>query len=165
MKSDVARFTTYVQTCQQPDLVPDQTRTQSLFKCLMGWEKTGDSSLVQDRFYAGDKTRNISLQLFLQQCRLRAVSLFSWSVELNARDTQITTRVTEGARRLPPSFLASRGFAAKRSHARALPLLNLKKKRDCSQSRSNVAKQVTCCLLPVFPYLWSASEVRFKNCE
>ena len=32
--------------------------------------------------------------------------------------------------RLPPSFLASRGFTAQRSHARALPLLNLKKKRD-----------------------------------
>ena len=39
-------------------------------------------------------------------CRLRAVSLFSWSVGQNARDTQMTTRVTEGARRerpLPPS--------------------------------------------------------------
>ena len=35
---------------------------------------------------------------------------------------------------LPPSFLASRGFAAQRFRARALPLLNLKKKRDCSQS-------------------------------
>ena len=39
----------------------------------------------------------------------------------------------------PPSFLASRGFAAQRSRAqrsraRALPFLNLKKKRDCSQS-------------------------------
>ena len=31
--------------------------------------------------------------------RQRAVSLFSWSVEQNARDTQMTTRVTEGARR------------------------------------------------------------------
>ena len=29
--------------------------------------------------------------------RLRAVSLFCWSVEQNARDTQMTTRVTEGA--------------------------------------------------------------------
>ena len=69
-------------------------------------------------------------------CRLRAVSLFSWSVEQNARDTQITTRVTEGARRerLPPSFLASRGVATQRSRARAVPLLNLKKKRGCSQS-------------------------------
>ena len=71
--------------------------------------------------------------------RLRAVSLFSWSVEQNARDTQMTTRVTEGARRerhgLPFSFLTSRGFAAERSRARALPLINLKKKRDCSQSR------------------------------
>ena len=38
----------------------------------------------------------------------------------------MTTRVTEGARRerhLPPSFLASRGFAAQRLRARALPLL------------------------------------------
>ena len=33
-----------------------------------------------------------------------------------------------------PSFLASRGFAAQRSRACALPLLNLKKKRHCSQS-------------------------------
>ena len=31
--------------------------------------------------------------------RLWAVSLFSWSVDQNARDTQMTTRVTEGARR------------------------------------------------------------------
>ena len=50
--------------------------------------------------------------------RPRAVSLFSCSVEQSARDTQMTTRVTEGARRerhpnsfllgLPPSLLASR---------------------------------------------------------
>ena len=38
---------------------------------------------------------------------------------------------------LPPSFLASRGFAAQRLRAPALPLLNLKKKRDCSQSSSD----------------------------
>ena len=83
--------------------------------------------------------------------RLRAVSLFSWSVEQNARDTQMTTHVTEGARRvrhdalffllgLPPSFLASRGFAAQRSRACALPLLNLRKKRECSQSTHVCAK-------------------------
>ena len=29
--------------------------------------------------------------------RLRAVSLFSWSVEQNAQDTQMAARVTEGA--------------------------------------------------------------------
>ena len=39
MKSVVARFTTYVQTCQQPDLVQDQTRAQSLFKCFFGGER------------------------------------------------------------------------------------------------------------------------------
>ena len=46
--------------------------------------------------------------------RLRAVSLFSWSVEQNSRDTQMTTRVTEGVR--------------------ALPILNLKKKRETAHS-------------------------------
>ena len=75
--------------------------------------------------------------------RLQVVSLFSWSVEQNARDTRMTTRVTEGTRRerhdkcrqylffllgLPPSFLASRSYAAQHSNACALPLLNLKKK-------------------------------------
>ena len=36
---------------------------------------------------------------------------------------------------LPPSFLVSRSFAAQRSRTHALPLLNLKKKRDWSQSK------------------------------
>ena len=36
--------------------------------------------------------------------------------------------------RLPPSFLASRGFAARRSHARALPLLKIWRKREAAQS-------------------------------
>ena len=66
---------------------------------------------------------------------------FLRSVEQNARDTQMTTRMTEGARRerlffllgLPPSFLASRGFDAQRSRARALPLLN-PKKRETARS-------------------------------
>ena len=44
---------------------------------------------------------------------------FSWSVEQNARDTQMTTRATEGARRERP---------LPRSRTRALPLLKLKKK-------------------------------------
>ena len=58
--------------------------------------------------------------------RLRAVSLFSWSVKQNAQDTQMTTRVTEGARRerLPPSFLASRvsRLASRVSRLAASPL-------------------------------------------
>ena len=45
-------------------------------------------------------------------------------------------RLAKRRRHTPPSFLASRGFAAQGSRARALPLLNLKKKRDCSQSMS-----------------------------
>ena len=87
-------------------------------------------------------------------CRFRAVSLFFfWSVEQNARDMQMTTRVTENTRRerLPPSFLASRGFAAQRSCARALPLLNLKKKRDCSQSTFPVVTRIL-SILKFFVY-------------
>ena len=69
--------------------------------------------------------------VILFKCRLRAVSLFSWSVEENARDTQMTTRVTEGARRAAG---CRPRHSARRSRARALPRLNLKKKRDCSHS-------------------------------
>ena len=77
--------------------------------------------------------------LILAQSRLRAVSRFSWSVEQNARDTQMTTRLTEGG--LPPSFLASRDFVAQHSRVRALPLQNLKKKRDYSESRLKRERQ------------------------
>ena len=56
-----------------------------------------------------------------QADRLRAVSLFSWSVEQNARHTQMTTRVTEGA-------------SAALARACTPLTVNLKKKRYCSQS-------------------------------
>ena len=68
-----------------------------------------------------------------QTCRLRAVSLFSWSVEQNAQDTQMTTRVT---------FIFSSRAAALASQlprARGLPLLNTEKKRGCSQPNRHAA--------------------------
>ena len=138
--------------------------------------------------------------------RLWAVSLFSWSVKQNARDTQMTMRVTEGTRRerhnkrettyqprenglsRSSDFLAwklkcwrarkrdlrvclnNRGFPtflflksaayavhrvrvfsgcrpcsshdAQCSRARTLPLLNLKKKRDWSQSTLQITGHV-----------------------
>ena len=50
----------------------------------------------------------------------------------------MTTRMTEGCETVGcrPLFsrLAARGFDARSSRARAAPSLNLKKKRDCSQS-------------------------------
>ena len=64
--------------------------------------------------------------------RLRVVSLFSRSVEQNARDTQMTTRATESARRERHEC----------SRARALPSLNLEKKRDCSQSITRVSWKI-----------------------
>ena len=68
--------------------------------------------------------------VILFKCRLRAVSLFSWSVEENARDTQMTTRVTEGARRAGG---CRPRHAARRSRA-CLPPTKSEKKRDCLQS-------------------------------
>ena len=55
-------------------------------------------------------------------------------------------------REMPPSFRASR-----RSHARALPLVNRKKKRDCSQSMflshlSAIAEQIHVIVI-AFVYL------------
>ena len=41
---------------------------------------------------------------------------------------------------LPPSFRASRGFVARRWRLLALPFLNMKKKKDSSQSRVNTTK-------------------------
>ena len=49
-------------------------------------------------FYPSGQKWNSHVVNF-QKARLREVSLLSWSVEQNARDTQMTTRVTEGARR------------------------------------------------------------------
>ena len=79
--------------------------------------------------------------------RVRAVSLFSLSVEENARDTQMTTRVTEGERReghdkrettlfssRAPALVSRVSRHCRLALARACtPLTNLKKKRGCSQ--------------------------------
>ena len=54
-------------------------------------------SLKQFRFWSITQPYHASVTV-------RSVSLFSWSVEQNARDTQMTTRVTEGARRESPRF-------------------------------------------------------------
>ena len=116
--SDVDRFRKSVSSTRKPRYQNDQCGRSFPFRDVL-------------ILYISQESQDDCLHV-----RLRAVSLFSWSFEQNSRDTQMTTRVTEGARRerLPPSFLVSRGFAAKRSRSRALPILNLKKKRDCSQS-------------------------------
>ena len=66
--------------------------------------------------------------------RLQAVSLFSWPVEQNAQDTQMTTCVTEGGRH--PCF----------SRTWELLSINLKKKRDYSQSSQEFV-ECTCTVL------------------
>ena len=58
---------------------------------------------------------------------------------------------------LPPKFLASRGFASLLSRVRALPLLNLKKKRDYSQSMYPLPRYITVYVyLNSFLYLFCA---------
>ena len=55
----------------------------------------------------------------------------------------MTTRVAKGRRTGgAPSFLASRGFATRHSRVHALPSLNLKKKRDCSQSSFGTIRDI-----------------------
>ena len=56
---------------------------------------------------------------------------------------------------LLPSFLASRGFA-RRSRARALSSLNMKKKRECSQSTGTRDE-------PLRPSPWEAIEIAAKK--
>ena len=61
-------------------------------------------------------------------------SLFFCSPSSKTLDTQMATRVTDGA----PRFRVSR---LRRSRARALLSQNLKKKRNCSQSMKNHLQQ------------------------
>ena len=60
--------------------------------------------------------------------RLREVSLSSYSVERNAQDTQLTTLASRVSRPRHLTLLRA-----------CTPFLNLKKKRDCSQSKVRVA--------------------------
>ena len=107
LNSDVARFTTHIKPVLQQ------------IRLLTGLNVVG-------------KTRNTAFQLVLPQCcktsctfsfRLRAVSLFC-SPSSKTRDTQMATRVRPRFARLAASPLPRA----------ALLSLNLKKKRDCSQS-------------------------------
>ena len=65
--------------------------------------------------------------------RLRAVSLFSWSVE-QTPETRKWPRAWPKARARAAALVLTSSPLNARARARALPLLNLKKKRDYSQS-------------------------------
>ena len=58
-----------------------------------------------------------------QNHRLRAVSLFPWSVAQNTRDTQMTTRVTEGAKRERHDLVSRVSRPRRSTLARACTLL------------------------------------------
>ena len=62
--------------------------------------------------------------------RLRPVSLFSWSVEQNARDRQITKRVTEGARRERHALVSRVSRLRRSTHARACTPLTKSEEKE-----------------------------------
>ena len=83
----------------------------------------------------------------------------------------MATRETDGARLMARdgrgtqiAALVSRVSRLRRSRARALPLLNRKKKRDCQQSSKNIAKNdsaffQTCRVYLDPPHLSNVSDV------
>ena len=82
-------------------------------------------------------------------CRLRALSLFSWSVEQNARDTQMTTRVTEGARWEEAAVLVSRVSRLLRpTLARACTPLNKSKEKERLLAVYDFCNVEICTLVP-----------------
>ena len=83
------------------------------------------------------------------RCRLRAVSLFPWSVEQKgARHAYHPARDWRRA-------CFSRLAANQRSRRHALPSLNLKKKRDCSKSKQGVTRKGFD--FPTFPKLFTST--------
>ena len=116
-------------------------------KTVNSWDIDLDLT-VEDKFHISGRPC-IILYLFSSALRLiyhidYEQSLFFLGSSSKTPETRKWPRAWLKLRRrerLPPSFLASRvsrlasrSFAAQRSRARALPLPNLKKRRDCSQS-------------------------------
>ena len=78
-------------------------------------------------------------------------SLFFLGPSSKTPETRKWPRAWLKARDEAPSFLASRGFCAQPSRARAFPLLNLKKKRHCFQSTQRfVETSVTVSITVLF---------------
>ena len=79
----------------------------------------------------------VNQTLFLRSIDYEQSLFFRASVEQNARDEQMTTRVTEGARRERHALVSRVPLNVR---ARALPFthINLKKERGCSQSMRSI---------------------------
>ena len=86
------------------------------------WNKEKKESLEIWKIYLAIKLRTLNSQ-HPQNHRLRAVSLFPWSVAQNTRDTQMTTRVTEGAKRERHDLVSRVSRPRRSTLARACTLL------------------------------------------
>ena len=95
------------------------------------WNKEKKESLEIWKIYLAIKLRTLNSQ-HPQNHRLRAVSLFPWSVAQNTRDTQMTTRVTEGAKRERHDLVSRVSRPRRSTFARACTLLT---KSEESESR------------------------------
>ena len=86
------------------------------------WNKEKKESLEIWKIYLAIKLRTLNSQ-HPQNHRLRTVSLFPWSVAQNTRDTQMTTRVTEGAKRERHDLVSRVSRPRRSTLARACTLL------------------------------------------
>ena len=86
------------------------------------WNKEKKESLEIWKIYLAIKLRTLNSQ-HPQNHRLRTVSLFPWSVAQNTRDTQMTTRVTEGAKREKHDLVSRVSRPRRSTLARACTLL------------------------------------------
>ena len=86
------------------------------------WNKEKKESLEIWKIYLAIKLRTLNSQ-HPQNHRLRTVSLFPWSVAQNTRDTQMITRVTEGAKRERHDLVSRVSRPRRSTLARACTLL------------------------------------------
>ena len=93
------------------------------------WNKEKKESLEIWKIYLAIKLRTLNSQ-HPQNHRLRAVSLFPWSVAQNTRDTQMTTRVTEGAKRERHDLVSRVSRPRRSTLARACTLLTKSEEKE-----------------------------------
>ena len=155
-------FSKYVQRCHHKVILNRNTNCAK-FRTLKRAQRSNDCKLVNkdlnhkkwwlEDSFVGHYPTNINwlkkgfviskmcMSVYRFSDRLRAVSVFCCPSS-KTRDTQMTTCVTDGARRERHSSraaaLVSRVSRLRPSGALALFSLNPKKKRDCSQSTSQM---------------------------
>lgn len=127
--------------------------SQTFLRNVPGGKEQGETAVFAGYIlaYAASQLEH-RIRFFLTLCAFEQ-SLFFLGPSSKTRDTQMTTRLTEGARPW--------GHHAR---ARVLPSLNLKKKRDCSQSNFSNIFEIKINIVNVFPALGTTIPYFGKLC-